>query len=182
MGTQPDGSAQSSDDQRPSPSWPAADAAPSDGDAGSDRPPLCEPADICAVQPTKRLFCALLHCPEASSDNASACLAALQTALQEVERRGVRIQKLEAEVVWYRTWADTYWQQLQHMSAAAAAFNQQHMRALSNQNQQMAAFTQYQMHVNAAAQLGKPAGASLPGLQVEHLPMQMIGKVSCLQF
>ena len=66
----------------------------------------------------------------------------------------------------YKTWADTYWQQLQHLSAAANALNQQHMLALSNQNQQMAALAQYQMHVNAAAQLVKSAGASLPGLQV----------------
>jgi len=91
-----------------------------------------------------------------------------------VDKRGVRIQKLEAEVAWYRTWADTYWQQLQHVSAAAAALNQQHMLALSNQNQQMAALAQYQMHVNAAAQLVKSAGASLPGLQVNQLPLQAI--------
>ena len=115
-----------------------------------------------------------------------------------MEKRGARIQKLEAEVVWcghwfyvrlildavacssfqrrrtyrerhvgrYRTWADTYWQQLQHLSAAAAALNQQHMLALSNQNQQMAALAQYQLHVNAAAQLVKSAGGSLPGVQV----------------
>ena len=69
-----------------------------------------------------------------------------------------------------KTWADTYWQQLQHLSAAATALNQQHMLALSNQNQQMAALAQYQMHVNAAAQLVESAGASLPGLQVRHTP------------
>jgi len=40
MGTQPHGSALSSDDQRPSSSWPAADAAPPDGDAGLNRPSL----------------------------------------------------------------------------------------------------------------------------------------------
>jgi hypothetical protein len=57
------------------------------------------------------------------------------------------------------------WQQLQHLSAAAAALNQQHMLALSNQNQQMAALAQYQMHVQAAAQLVKSAGATLPGMQ-----------------
>ncbi len=101
------------------------------------------------------------------SDGAFLCLAALRIALQEVDKRGVRIQKLEAEVAWYRTWADTYWQQLQHVSAAAAALNQQHMLALSNQNQQMAALAQYQMHVNAAVQLVKSTGASLPGLQVK---------------
>ena len=63
------------------------------------------------------------------------------------------------------------WQQLQHLSAAAAALNQQHMLALSNQNQQMAALAQYQMHVQAAAQLVKPAGATLPGLQARPRPL-----------
>jgi len=88
--------------------------------------------------------------------------AALREALKEVERRDARIQKLEAETMWYRSWADTYWQQLQHMSAAVGALNQQHIFALNNQQQQLAALAQYQMHMQAAAQVAKTAAGTTP--------------------
>ena len=127
---------------------------------------------LCRAASQAPLSCSFCTVLERSLTLHPCLLAALNTALLEVEKRGTRIHKLEAEVAWYRTWADTYWQQLQHMSAAAAALNQQHMLALSNQNQQMAALAQYQMHVNAAAQLVKSSGAPLPGLQVKRLLLQ----------
>lgn len=61
-----------------------------------------------------------------------------------------------------RGWSDTYWRQLQHMSAAASALSQHHMASVSNQQQQMAALSQYQLHVQAAVQVGKTASDTLP--------------------
>lgn len=94
---------------------------------------------------------------------------AVREARQEVERRGADIQKLESEVAWYKNWADTYWQQLQHMSAAAAALSQQHVAALNQQQQHIAALAQYHQHVQAAAQVGKAATAAMPAMRTPAL-------------
>jgi len=103
--------------------------------------------------------------PEAPSVVATA--AELEEALQEVARRGARIDALTCEVAWYRHWADSYWQQLQQFSVAAAASSQH------QQQQQLAAIASFQAAANqsyAAAAQSFAAAAAASGQEAGAMP------------